>query len=479
MYGINKSIRETTLKKIQKQKDFLEKFHFDFNRLVDGEIKKVSVPMSNLVKSAIFNQNRYLAEIQERVNSLNNYATLNDLKPLFITITLPTEYHKYRTLKNGKFVKNPKFANKHLLKKLQKENPNLDEDELKKFDEKNFDPNAGAKYLSKVFKKMIDLQILKKIPKEKKCYFRVYEPHQDGTPHLHLNFFVPKEKLEDVYHHLVDYFEKNYNARVDIQKDIKNNTAYLMKYILKTLDDMRQSPELSDLSIWYIHNKITRFYTSRTLIALEVYRKVYNQFSLLELTYKFKNKEINYFVDTETKQVVEITNTYTSLYFKKSTLKDFFEFEKTNEQIKNCRKNFNAKAEYEKSLKRKNEMIPIYLDGVKFYMIDNTLKKQTKPITHYSHLDLLLHYNYLQEHIDTINMNHFYIVKNEMIRRYLLDENIIHLDKYLDIFGFNDLEKSIPKVEPKENYKNIKEEFKKRDIEIKKELKQNGHFGEP
>lgn len=437
MYGINKKIREQTLKKIQKQKDFYNKFHFDFNKLVDGEIKKVSIKMLDLVKSPIFNQNKYIAEVQERVNSLNNYANLNNLKPLFITITLPTEFHKYKTLSSGKIVKNPNYAKRNELKKLLKSKEPLTTEILEKYNEKNYSPNAGSKYLSKVFKKMIDLRILKDIPKEKKCYFRVYEPHESGTPHLHLNFFVPGEMIDEVYKNLINYFKNNYNARVDIQKDIKNNTAYLMKYILKTLDDMRTNTELSDLSIWYIHNKITRFYTSRTLIALEVYRKVYNQYGLLELTYAFKNREINYFIDTETKEVVQIVNKYTNLYFKKSTIKDFFEFEQTNQQIKRCRTSSNAKFEFEKTLKNKKNLIPVLIDGIKFYLLkDGTLKRENKPARTLSHLELIQNYNYLAENIDYIDINRFYIFKNEMIRRNLLDGDLIELTQELTKYGF-------------------------------------------
>jgi hypothetical protein len=437
MYGINKKIREQTLKKIQKQRDFYEKFHFDFNKIIDGKLQKVPVKMIDLVKSPIFNQNKYIAEIQERVNSLNNYANLNNLKPLFITITLPTEYHKYKTLSNGKIVKNSNFSKRNELKKLIKSKEPLTNEILEKYNEKNYSPNAGAKYLSKVFKKMIDLRILKDIPKEKKCYFRVYEPHESGTPHLHLNYFVPSEQIEEVYKNLQNYFKNNYNARVDIQKDIKNNTAYLMKYILKTLDDMRTNTEFSDLSIWYIHNKITRFYTSRTLIALEVYRKVYNQFSLLELTYAFHNREVNYFIDTETKEVVQIVNKYTNLYFKKSTLKDFFEFDQTNQQIKRCRKNFNAKVEFEKTLKNKKDLIPVLIDGIKFYLLkDGSLKRENKPANRLTHLELILNYNYLSENIEFIDINLYYIFKNEMIKRNLLDGDYIELTQELTKYGF-------------------------------------------
>lgn len=437
MYGINKKIREETLKKIQKQRDFYEKFHFDFNKIIDGKLQKVPVKMIDLVKSPIFNQNKYIAEIQERVNSLNNYANLNNLKPLFITITLPTEYHKYKTLSNGKIVKNPNFAKANELKKLKKSKKPLTPEIEEKYNEKNYSPNEGAKYLSKVFKKMIDLRILKDIPKEKKCYFRVYEPHESGTPHLHLNFFVPADMLEDVYKNLINYFKNNYNARVDIQKDIKNNTAYLIKYILKTLDDMRTNTEYSDLSIWYIHNKIIRFYTSRTLIALEVYRKVYNQFGLLELTYAFKNREINYFIDTETKEVVQIVNKYTNLYFKKSTIKDFFEFDQTNKQIKRCRAASNGKFEFEKTLKKKKDLIPVLIDGIKFYLLkDGSLKRENKPARTLSHLELIQNYNYLAENIDYIDINRFYIFKNEMIRRNLLGGDYIELTQELTKYGF-------------------------------------------
>lgn len=41
---------------------------------------------------------------------------------------------------------------------------------------------------------MLNLRVLRNIDKEDKCYFRVYEPHKDGTPHLHFSLFVQKIK---------------------------------------------------------------------------------------------------------------------------------------------------------------------------------------------------------------------------------------------------------------------------------------------
>ena len=74
-----------------------------------------------------------------------------------------------------------------------------------------------------------------------------------------------------------------------------------MKYILKTLDDLRaDNQKITDLTLWYILHGICRIYTSRTLISLDVYRVLGGRYSLNELSVMYKDKEISILLCPET-----------------------------------------------------------------------------------------------------------------------------------------------------------------------------------
>lgn len=438
MYGITKQLREYTLKKIDFQKDFLTNNSF--------KVGSNYIPMIELFKNAYINSDRYIAEVNHRVYSLANYAKNRNLKSIFGTITLPTEYHPTKLLKNGKRVNNLRFCNKHIMPMIErvydiKTKKHVLTDKQKSF----FSPREGAKKLSKMFKSLLDLRVLRNIDKEDKCYFRVYEPQQDGTPHIHFTMFVPEDKLINVKNRLQDYFKDNYpKLQTDFQIDINNPVAYLMKYILKTFDDLRENPDnISDLSLWYLANKITRFYTSKSLISLEVYRKLNGRFELLELTQMFRNKEINYFVDVETNAVLEITDRYGSLYIKKPTSL-ILNNDKNGSKLQiynrrqDLKENGTLKDRQNIELPRINQ-IPIYINNKKHYMHNGKVVMQERLMSILKLKDSQLisyYYNLLNRFDDIDNYSHFAIVKNEMIKRDFLDSPILNPNDMFDEFGF-------------------------------------------
>jgi hypothetical protein len=433
MYGITDKIRIETLKKIDKQKKYLDTHFF--------HVGNDTIKMSDLVKNAYINSKKYIAEINNRVYSLNQYALDNDLVPIFGTITLPTEYHKYKTAKNGKLISNPKYANKHLKNDIEKiydiktKKETLTNEEFEKYS-----PNGGSKKLSRMFKSLLDLRIYRNIPKEQKCYFRVYEPHKNGTPHLHFSMFVPKDKIDKVVDTFKNYFINNYpTLRTDFQTDIKNPVAYLMKYILKTFDDLRtDKSNISDLSLWYISNKITRFYTSRTLISLEIFRKLNGRYNLLELTQMYKDNEITVLLDSDTNKLVSIYDSMGNIYNKKEILLlDDNESKKCLDELKKRRLELKKKGTIYKRLKNRfnisNKKTPIYIDSELFYLIDSELIKpqKFKSVSKYSNYELIDYFNHLDNNIDSVdNMQHYALVKNEMIKRDFLNDDYLDLNNY-------------------------------------------------
>ena len=279
MYGLTDNDRLLALDKIKRQKKYLSE---------NGvEIFGQSYRLIDFFKNSFINSDRYIAEINNRVNSLYRYAKDRNLTNIFLTITLPSEYHPKRSIynKHGKLVKiedNPKYIN----------------------DEAHTHKEA-SKELSRLFHRIQQLRAYRDISTKEKVYFRVFEPHKDGTPHLHASIFIPKDKVDSFVESATRWAKLNGLTQFKIETDIKNPIAYLMKYILKTFDDLREDEDnISDLTLWYIRHGICRFYSSRTLISLEIYRKFGGSHDLYEVTKMYENQEISILIDDRKKPVL-------------------------------------------------------------------------------------------------------------------------------------------------------------------------------
>ena len=274
MYGITAKSRKKALQKVDNTRLFLD------NNFV--EIGGEMMAYSQFFKNSFINADRYIAEINNRVNSLYIYANARDLKNIFLTLTLPSEFHRLKTLKNGKKVSNLKYGGRKILttlkhpitkKKIRLINP-------KENREKYF-PKSASKELSKMFQKVLMDRVYKDINTYNRVYFRVTEPHKDGCPHLHISMFVPEDKIKP----LAALINRKFPSPASkVEVNVKNPVSYLMKYILKTLDDLRaDNQNITDLTLWYILHGICRIYTSRTLISLDIYRVLGGRYSLNEL----------------------------------------------------------------------------------------------------------------------------------------------------------------------------------------------------
>ena len=125
MFGITSKSRKLALNKVDNVRLFMD------NNFI--EIGGKTFAYSQFCKNSYINSNRYIAEINNRVNSLFNYARARNLKNVFITLTLPSEYHRLKTLKSGKKVTNKKYGGRKILftckhpitkKKIKFDNPN-------------------------------------------------------------------------------------------------------------------------------------------------------------------------------------------------------------------------------------------------------------------------------------------------------------------------------------------------------------------
>jgi len=285
-YGLNQIDYNKVQKKLKQQRDFLQ-----YSYLYD-RINKNSIPLKDLVISPNHSPNRYYSEIQNRINTLTKVAKQKGLKPLFMTLTLPSEYHQYKTTKQGKLISNPKYN--------------------------GTSPKDAVIELTKMFSRLRHDRSLKELSKDQRIYFRVNEPHKDGTPHTHILLFIPQERIERIKKAFYRLFDNKGN---DIQDDIKGSAAYIMKYINKTLPLSKQKDlTLKDqyLNVWYSKHRIIRFNSSKTLAPLAIYRLLYSRFSLYALTKLLNNNELNIYVALDTPKIMQIIDEFGDAIYTRS-----------------------------------------------------------------------------------------------------------------------------------------------------------------
>jgi len=219
--------------------------------------------------------------------------------------------------------------------------------------------------------------------------------------------FVPAEYVDNcvkaIEHRFVD--EKSY-CRVAID----NPTAYIMKYIFKTLDDLRKSKgdlnDLSDLTLWYIHHKIPRVTMSRTFISLDVYRCLKGQYNLHKMTTMYNNGRLEVLLNDDGK-ILQISNDYGDLYMHRRSFirKDWLREDKP------CLK-----------VHQKNLSVEIY------DVLGNLLNPPVLPVSDLKSYELLSYYYKLNP--ETYNLQHFGLVKNECVKRGLINGQVQSLNDF-------------------------------------------------
>jgi len=334
---------------------------------------------------------------------------------------LPSEYHPKRKIRliSGKtiYVRNDNY--------------------LKTIDGENNNPRLASKKLSDMFRKILNHRSYYRIPKDKRLYFRVIEPHKDGTPHTHALFYIPKEYVKS----FVASFKRLYaDVEYNIQTDIKNSTAYMMKYVLKTLDDLRQDQEnFTDLTYWYVYWGICRIYTSRTFPSLEVYRRLKGRFSLLELHYLQKKGLLHIYQDLKTQKVDYITldieedgyiiQEGVPLWTKNSSIR----IELPTKRYEKVPSKF--------IIRKKDDIIPVITPEGRFFYKGDQLIKPTPIPARMKDLELVLYYKSFDPDDLGVSYAKFAVVHNEMVERELIEDEIIPLQFAVDLdseLGFDE-----------------------------------------
>ena len=386
MYGITETDKIFLKTKLENQKKFLDSNFF----MINGEY----VPYSNFYFSSWHNSNRYIAELNNRVASLNDYALSQGLCPIFAVFTLPSEYHKQKliTLKSGK-------------KKLVYNKKYIDDDK--------HSVSAGASKLQALVRSIMNSLHFRSLSQNQRCYITTKEPHLDGTCHLNLLVFVPKENLDKCVSAIKDRFLDTHSR---VETDIKNATSYVMKYIFKTLDDLRQNPDLdnlTDISYWYLKHKIRRFTMSQTFVSLEIYRKLNGSIDLISLTKNYNKGLVTVVVDPDTRKPLKIFDEFGELWQKTRIIKDsntIKRYEYASYEIKS----------FGNSLKQR-QILKLCDEFFKSY-------DKPKPVSRMRDYELV---NYYKSLGGDVNIQHLAYIENLMLDREL--DNFTHYHKKHDL----------------------------------------------
>jgi len=415
---------------IKKAKEKLE-FNKDFMRRNGVQIDDKIIPFADFVSNSYLNSNRYVAELQHRAWSVYEYAEEKGLKNIFLTLTLPSVWHKSKTFK-GKLIPNEKFGGRTYIKIYTKQkkrykfiNAKVIQDipfkepilDFKETIDK-YTPRNASKELSKMLKKFFDDRSYKSIEKSDRCYFRVTEPHKNGTPHIHMSLFVPSDNIKPILKALNRFFPAPLS---EIEIEVRNPVSYLMKYVLKSLDDLRgKDAKITNLTLWYLYHGISRFYTSRTFVSLEVYRKLNGMYTLRDLTKDYLSEELSIYIDTTTNKIAKIENEYGIIYtpklvnwYDKLVDVDHTYLEGEFETIYRVKDKKPLQTYYEKGDERY-----IILDG-----IITEIKKKPYQMKNYE-----LNNYYESISINSVNPHHYAVTHNLMLDRGLIVGERLKLD---------------------------------------------------
>lgn len=420
MYGITKEDIQVIDIKLEEQRKYITSRFFDF-----GDESKSALEFTY---SANLNPKKYFAEMNNRINSIFDYAKELNLKPVFCTITAPSKYHKCFEDgdKRGQLIINP---------------------------------NETAKELTQIFNKFTNLRIFQRMKKQLGhglIYFRVYEPHKSGVPHLHAMLFVPMDYILDIKKKFYDYFTNkvkwgNNRKSLDFKYTWYNSAggaiAYIMKYVTKTFKN-ENDKSTQYASYWYIKHNIRRFLCSRTLAPLTIYRKI---------RYFFKNQKNDYLKVTELIKNNQIhrlfeNTTYSYMRFNYETgeIEDITVWQKNTDLILRSRIKLNTTFKLEYKKKEYKKALSVFVNDFVKYVHSETLNKFVLlPVIPSKLKDYQLnnYYRILENtDIDSLDLVHFELVKNEMIKRGFLNQTPTNLNEFIKDFNFNPFMSSIEKV---------------------------------
>lgn len=465
-YGLTPDDLKYCREKIDSQRSYLSNNHFHTST---GQVKS----LLDVSFSANISE-RYYSQLSNKINTMSDLAKSQNLKPIFLTITLDGFFRGLLTANYKKWdrlsVTQQHEYHRHI--------PNNETHGLlhEKIDKRlRFTVKDCYNVLAYQWYRFSSGYAFKKLKKEGKqfIYLKAAEPHKDGVPHFHVLLWIP----ENYFHQFQKDFERYFPAPQNhkpitngnegdtygFQTAIHNPVGYIMKYATKSFMDLRTGEDLNYLQSWYIKHKIRRITTSHSTIPQWVYQKCYaiekDWFHLTDLNLRDNcfcewSKEDDYFKFQEDNGRVieydqgEITLRYEdgpiikrlgikndrpktqpryiesvpSTWMKKAD-KRYFDVTYTHDQ-------FNKYVMRPVKINFSFDLAPCepinYNQKFSFYGKHEVRKIVPKPQT-MSDYNLLQYWQNID--LETVNPHHFAHARNEMIERGLIAGEIVSLNK--------------------------------------------------
>ncbi len=188
---------------------------------------------------------------------INKKAIEENLIPVFCTLTLSSEYHRFKkNMETGEYEFNPKYS--------------------------GYTINEGYKLLQKASREI--LRHFKRYTEKRRGYnipyIKAVEAHKDGTPHIHFVAWVPKFLIDDfikIVKSKIKLFKLGKEYKLEVLEDVEKGSAYLLKYLQKTLLDENEE-NLYVLDGWRKANRIRIFTHSQAYLKRKKKKKILPHF---------------------------------------------------------------------------------------------------------------------------------------------------------------------------------------------------------
>jgi hypothetical protein len=435
-YNISPMDKAYIDEKLSYQNQFLKNHHILIN---DNNF----ISLFDMSMGANIRPDKYLAELSNRVASFKKFADENRFfAPVFLTMTPESHFKPCRTIKV------PKHEKMYII------------DDNKKFtgDYDNYVKDCRDNIQQK-FRKFLNDQIFKDIKKKyghRAPYFSSYEPSLDGALHKHSLFFLPPEFVERFVKRFRHYFgfaiEKTevFNSetnaydvvekKIPLIHDVKTVfdddaggvAAYIMKYVLKSFRNA-ETHELTDEGYWYAKHGLMRFTSARVLLPLYIWRSIRSpELSYLEMSKKYHDNTLQI-------TIVAKHHKYHLEDFKRSNYNlaqvDYHQYDENNVYIGFDTLYTRSRDRYDfystdvryspapKAVHHENvcSLFPMsyFMDGQSFVFDGFNSHALKSSVSSRSSMDL---YKYFQSlNPDTCNLHHYHYVRNELIKRRVID----------------------------------------------------------
>lgn len=293
---------EHSIEKEQKQKSYLE--YHNFINYKTGEVLNINYDFEKKYKE-------YSKVIEQRALTIQELAKRNEnMCSVFITLTLPSAYHPFRSIKTAKG------------RLYVEDNPDFMFDSLKEA------VSYGYKELNRIYQTFY--KRLKNYVKSDLYYIKAIENHQTMIPHLHLVLYFPFDYLDRVkglFKRVVEHFELNRTdiEEVSFKEDINYASKYLLKYIIKDLNNSSDIYKARVLDGWKRFHKIRVLTSSQLPLNVMVYKQIYKAISFMpENKINFKSDDKISVLKEKINEEVQSLNIPLYLYFQ-----DNFSIQKT------------------------------------------------------------------------------------------------------------------------------------------------------